>query len=85
MGWEEGGGFRMCSRCEEMMAMPNGELLHFMICHSKKCHRPRTSSCHKNSGVEHSTVRQVGDMGRAGRATQEGKRAKGKTFGEKGM
>ena len=22
-------------------------LLHFMICHSKKCHRPRTSSCHK--------------------------------------
>ena len=22
-------------------------LLHFMICHSNKCHRPRTSSCHK--------------------------------------
>ena len=22
-------------------------LLHFMICHSKKCHRPRTSSCDK--------------------------------------
>ena len=22
-------------------------LLHFMICHSKKCHRPRTSSCHR--------------------------------------
>ena len=22
-------------------------LLQFMICHSKKCHRPRTSSCHK--------------------------------------
>ena len=22
-------------------------LLHFVICHSKKCHRPCTSSCHK--------------------------------------
>ena len=22
-------------------------VLHFMICHSNKCHRPRTSSCHK--------------------------------------
>ena len=22
-------------------------LLHFMICHCKNCHRPRTSSCHK--------------------------------------
>jgi len=22
-------------------------LSHLMICHSKKCHRPRTSSCHK--------------------------------------
>ena len=22
-------------------------LLYFMICHSNKCHRPRTSSCHK--------------------------------------
>ena len=22
-------------------------LLHFIICHSKKCHRPRTLSCHK--------------------------------------
>ena len=27
-------------------------LLHLMMCHSKKCHRPRTSSCHKNSKVE---------------------------------
>ena len=30
-------------------------LLHFVICHSKKCHRPRTSSCHTNSKVEHNT------------------------------
>ena len=30
-------------------------LIHFMICHSKKCHRPRTSSCHKNSKVEQNT------------------------------
>ena len=22
-------------------------LLHFMICHSRKCHRPCSSSCHK--------------------------------------
>ena len=22
-------------------------ILHFMICHSNKCHAPRTSSCHK--------------------------------------
>ena len=21
------------------------QMLHFIICHSKKCHRPRTSSC----------------------------------------
>jgi len=30
-------------------------LSHFMICHSKKCHRPRTSSCHKaqRGGTEH--------------------------------
>ena len=26
---------------------PEVALLHFMICHSNKCHRPRTSSCHK--------------------------------------
>ena len=26
---------------------PQVVLLHFMICHSNKCHRPRTSSCHK--------------------------------------
>ena len=24
-----------------------GLAIHFMICHSNKCHRPRTSSCHK--------------------------------------
>ena len=26
--------------------------LHFMICHSKRCHRPRTSNCNKNSKVK---------------------------------
>ena len=29
--------------------------LHLMICHSRKCHRPRTSSCYRNSEVEHDT------------------------------
>ena len=34
-------------------------LLQFMICHSKKCHRPRTSSCHKvqRGPVEQNTGR----------------------------
>ena len=27
-------------------------IIHFMICHSKKCHRPRTSSCHKEQRGE---------------------------------
>ena len=30
-----------------MNSCPVTVLLHFMICHSNKCHRPRTSSCHK--------------------------------------
>ena len=33
------------------------ELLHFMLCHSKRCHRPRTSSCHteQRAGTCHGT------------------------------
>ena len=31
-------------------------LLHFMICHSKKCHRPRTSSCHKGTACLYPTI-----------------------------
>ena len=30
-------------------------LLHCMLCHSKKCYRPRTSRCHKNSELEQNT------------------------------
>ena len=33
-------------------------LLHFMICHSNKCHRPRTSSCHKE---QRGGTNEVGD------------------------
>ena len=33
-----------CRECSSNICLL---LLHFMICHSKKCHRPRTSSCHK--------------------------------------
>ena len=32
----------------QLPSSPSGVLpSHLMICHSKKCHRPRTSSCHK--------------------------------------
>ena len=32
--------------------------LHFMVCHSKKCHRSRTSSCHKvqRDGTEYGSL-----------------------------
>ena len=36
-----------------------GLLLHFIVCHSKKCHRPRTSSCHKEQRVATSSIRVV--------------------------
>ena len=32
---------------QEVILLRQSLLLHFMICHSNKCHRPRTSSCHK--------------------------------------
>ena len=43
------------------LAVPRQKVisLHFMICHSKKCHRPRTSSCHKNSEVKQVIVADV--------------------------
>ena len=37
---------RMCTKQGDQAQLPP-ILLHFMICHSNKCHRPRTSSCHK--------------------------------------
>ena len=35
------------ARSPDLSCLSLNLLLHFMICHSNKCHRPRTSSCHK--------------------------------------
>jgi len=52
-------------------------LLHFMICHSKKSHRPRTSSCHKNSEVElSSNTRKVAEVQVAGEEQVEAIRSR---------
>ena len=41
-----------CGLCSCWFAVWASALLFFMICHSRKCHRPRTSSYHKNSELE---------------------------------
>ena len=46
-GSRKGGGGGSGGRSRGPAPLPSSLLLHFMICHSNKCHRPRTSSCHK--------------------------------------